>query len=535
MKTIKLQPNKFLLSYDAEALFPSIPLTDAIELIYNKLLNDNTLPDHAKLLPQDLKDLLNLCLPSSSGFVYDSRHHTVTESGPIGLNLMVIIAEIWMDHTIRSAVSLARQRNIPYPRNIEVYMDDSFGIMTQNYNKDAHILFNGCLNDVHPCLKFTYELEENRQLPFLDCLLMRDDQGNIKTTIYRKPSNTGVTIKANSCQGPTAWVGAFKGALCRAHRICSDPDLRKKETEYLLNNYEDNGFDKKKLIEIATSYKPPTTEENPPGQVGGPIPPPAPPLLIATPPPALPPPLPMAPPPPSPRRLRQTPWRVQHQQQQSQQSQQQSQQQPGPNSQQQSPQQQTQPQSQQQSQQNRRRAFTSMPYIPSLANQLQRIFRKNDCKLFFRSGPKLTNILCSGNKTQPPKLDKKGIYKLSCSCSPNASYVGETRVSIKTRVKQHKDGINTYDPDDSNAANQNVSGITRHASQCINGVIKWEEPEILATFQEKNKTKLQKDLFIRESLEIRYQNTGPGVGLNDDLSKYVKTHAWGPLFVKLRK
>ena len=98
-------------------------------------------------------------------------------------------------------------------------------------------------------------------------------------------------------------------------------------------------------------------------------------------------------------------------------------------------------------------------------------------------------------------------------------------------MKQHKDGVASYDP---GTPDINVSGITKHASECTAGTVDWENPEILATFQEKEKSKLQKNLFIRESLEIRKQKTGPGMGLNDDYSKYVKTHAWGPVLNKLR-
>jgi hypothetical protein len=142
--------------------------------------------------------------------------------------------------------------------------------------------------------------------------------------------------------------------------------------------------------------------------------------------------------------------------------------------------------------------------------------------------------LCAANKTHPAKTDRKGIYKLTCSCSPSASYVGGTRVQIGTRVKQHKDGVAAYRNDPSAGdANPNVSGITKHASTCNNGTINWDEPVVLRNFQDKDNSKLQKNLFIRESLEIRKQNTGPG--LNDDFSKYVKTAAWGPVFNKLRQ
>jgi hypothetical protein len=106
--------------------------------------------------------------------------------------------------------------------------------------------------------------------------------------------------------------------------------------------------------------------------------------------------------------------------------------------------------------------------------------------LFFKSGPKLGNLLCKNNKTRSAKIDQKEfIRKLSCSCSPNASYVGETHVSIRTRMKQHRDVVHSYNPDSPNAVN--VSGITKHAHQCTSGTVNWTEPEILSTFQGKEK------------------------------------------------
>jgi hypothetical protein len=100
-------------------------------------------------------------------------------------------------------------------------------------------------------------------------------------------------------------------------------------------------------------------------------------------------------------------------------------------------------------------------------------------------------------------------------------------------MKQHRDGVASYKPQSSSFVN--VSGITKHASECTTGIINWDEPEVLATFQDKEMGKLKNNNFIRESLEIRKQETGPGKGLNDDYSKYVKTHAWDPILSKLRK
>ena len=46
----------------------------------------------------------------------------------------------------------------------------------------------------------------------------------------------------------------------------------------------------------------------------------------------------------------------------------------------------------------------------------------------------------------------------------------------------------------------------------------------------KSKKKLTFDLKIREALEIRRRNCGPGRGLNEDYGAYVKTPMWNPVF-----
>ena len=46
----------------------------------------------------------------------------------------------------------------------------------------------------------------------------------------------------------------------------------------------------------------------------------------------------------------------------------------------------------------------------------------------------------------------------------------------------------------------------------------------------KNKRQLTYNLKVREALEIRRHNSGPGQGLNEDYGAYVKTTAWNPVF-----
>nr|VZI43264.1 unnamed protein product [Spirometra erinaceieuropaei] len=50
--------------------------------------------------------------------------------------------------------------------------------------------FHDVLNSVFPDIQFTMEAEANNQLPFLDVLVHRKPNGHLKTTVYRKATNT---------------------------------------------------------------------------------------------------------------------------------------------------------------------------------------------------------------------------------------------------------------------------------------------------------------------------------------------------------
>ena len=47
--------------------------------------------------------------------------------------------------------------------------------------------------------------------------------------------------------------------------------------------------------------------------------------------------------------------------------------------------------------------------------------------------------------------------------------------------------------------------------------------------QGKRRRKLEFDLRVREALEIRKHDCGPGRGLNEDMGAYVKTDIWDPV------
>ena len=60
VKKIKIGPNERMISYDATALFPSVPINDAIVHIRELLDNDTELSTRTKLNPDEISELIAL-------------------------------------------------------------------------------------------------------------------------------------------------------------------------------------------------------------------------------------------------------------------------------------------------------------------------------------------------------------------------------------------------------------------------------------------------------------------------------------------
>jgi len=170
------------------------------------------------------------------------------------------------------------------------------------------------------------------------------------------------------------------------------------------------------------------------------------------------------------------------------------------------------------------RPYIVTTYLPDgTHHRLKRACEKAGVNLVSKPGVKLKDMLCSNNKTQHEPSKKPGVYQISCSCSPSAKYVGQTIRPIELRGKEHQRAANN--------GNWSHSGISQHRESC-NAPIEWK-PQVITTMSNKNKRRLTYDLKVREALEIRKRNCGPGQGLNEDFGAYVKTSMWNPVLHRM--
>ena len=85
--------------------------------------------------------------------------------------------------------NIEEQALATYKRTIPLwlrYVDDTFTAV----HKDEIDDFHEHLNRQNAHIQFTKEIEENGKLPFLDCLVTRDNNNHLRTTVYRKPTHT---------------------------------------------------------------------------------------------------------------------------------------------------------------------------------------------------------------------------------------------------------------------------------------------------------------------------------------------------------
>ena len=74
------------------------------------------------------------------------------------------------------------------------YEDDTFAAL---HNRKLALEFPERSNNIQPALEFTMEEENNGELPFLD-LLIKHSSTELLTTVYRKPTFSGLYTRWNS-------------------------------------------------------------------------------------------------------------------------------------------------------------------------------------------------------------------------------------------------------------------------------------------------------------------------------------------------
>ena len=135
-----------------------------------------------------MKQLLTLCTKNVH-FTYDNKVYQQNDGVDMGSPLGPVLSGIFMMELENSLISTLNESMILWRR----FVDNTI-ILVKN---DSITYVLDQLNSFHEQIQFTYEVEHDNKLPFLDFLLIKN-ANKIDTTVYRKPTNTDVYLNWNT-------------------------------------------------------------------------------------------------------------------------------------------------------------------------------------------------------------------------------------------------------------------------------------------------------------------------------------------------
>ena len=238
---ISLQSFSFpivMASFDVVSLFTNVPLKETNKIAIDKLYDSNYPKPFEKSIFTKLLDIAS----SHSVFLFNSTLYKQIDGCSMGGPLSPTLANLFMCHneSIWLQNCPAHFKPLFYRR----YVDDCFLL----FRDSSHVnLFLEYLNNQHPNIKFTSEIEVNHVLNFLDASIYFTGS-NFKTSVYRKDSFTGLGLNFFSFLPISYKINSIKTLFNRAYNICSSYESLHNEIVKLTDYFVSNSYPLK-LIE----------------------------------------------------------------------------------------------------------------------------------------------------------------------------------------------------------------------------------------------------------------------------------------------
>ena len=220
-------------SFDIDSLFTNVPLDETIDITVNKLFGKKK--KYEGFSKEQFRKLLSLAVKNSF-FLFNGTYYKQLDGVAMGSPLGPTIANIFLCHWEEIWIKKCPKQFKPEYYNR--FMDDTFLL----FRSEDHVKkFFRYINSRHKSMSFTYEVEAEGKLPFLDVLVTRIE-GNFCTSLYRKPTFSGLYSHYGSYMPDSYKKGLVYTLLHRAFVLCSSWDQFHEEVVYLKDIFLKNCF-----------------------------------------------------------------------------------------------------------------------------------------------------------------------------------------------------------------------------------------------------------------------------------------------------
>ena len=174
-----MEDDEVLTSHDVVSLFTNIPVADSLKVIRERLDRDKSWSHKTLLDVDDVMELLEFILTTTYFCfrcqIYRQKIGTAMES-PVS----PLVANLFMEYLEQKLLDTAPMELKPglWKR----YVDDIFEVVKKSSVEGLTEFLNNL--DDSGSIKFTYEMESEGKLPFLDLLIIRKDSGTVNLHKY---------------------------------------------------------------------------------------------------------------------------------------------------------------------------------------------------------------------------------------------------------------------------------------------------------------------------------------------------------------
>jgi len=189
--------------------------------------------------------IATLCMEQTE-FQFRGAYYQQTFGTAMGNALSPFIANLFMGHMENKL-----KRRKLFPRVWVRYVDDVFAVV----HKDKVLDLLELLNSQNDSINFTYEIEKDGKLPFLDVEVRRDGAAGLLFKIFRKPTNTQRFIINESHHSMQHKMAAFNSMLHRATSIPMTDEDRKAELNYIFETARLNGYAREPIEKLAIRHR----------------------------------------------------------------------------------------------------------------------------------------------------------------------------------------------------------------------------------------------------------------------------------------
>ena len=232
LNNIDIKNDEIMVSFDITSLFTNISTNFAKKCIERLLDSTEEWKARTKLSKTELLRLIEFCMQTF--FQFKGKTYRQIQGTPMGSPLSGFLADVVMEEFENLAFVSFR------PKTWLRYVDDTFVILPKHKVEDFH----NTINNVMENITFTYEVEANLSLPFLDILVTRTSTGALETSVYRKPTTTDIILNFKSNHPVSHLRSCVRTLFRRVDTHCNTQRAKREERIHLFRLFEVNGYPK---------------------------------------------------------------------------------------------------------------------------------------------------------------------------------------------------------------------------------------------------------------------------------------------------